>query len=209
MIPVKPSGIGKSRLTVSAAARARFARAFAIDTVRAALASSAVCGVLVVTADAAAAEEFRALGATVVPEAEPGGIDAALQRSAEITGIDSPRAALLGDLPALNSDDLTEALRLAADHARSVIADAEGTGTTMVTANRGVPWRSHFGEGSFAAHRTAGFTPLPLDPASTLRFDVDTADQLSALRDGTRHAALGEATLTAIAQAAAEPGTPG
>ena len=104
-----------------------------------------------------------------------------------------PRAALLGDLPALRPADLADALRAAASVDRGVVADAEGTGSTLVAARAGVAWQSSFGDGSFARHVELGCAPLPVPDASTLRRDVDTADQLAAARAlglGPRTAAL-------------------
>jgi 2-phospho-L-lactate guanylyltransferase len=104
-----------------------------------------------------------------------------------------PRAALLGDLPALRPADLADALRAAASVDRAVVADAEGTGSTLVTAVAGVAWTSSFGDGSFARHVALGCAALEIADASTLRRDVDTAAQLDAARAlglGPRTAAL-------------------
>ncbi len=49
-----------------------------------------------------------------------------------------PRAALLGDLPALRPEDLAAALGPRRPVERAVVADAEGTGSTLVTAGPGV-----------------------------------------------------------------------
>ena len=84
-----------------------------------------------------------------------------------------PRAALLGDLPALRPADLAAALEAAASVDRGVVADAEGTGSTLVTARAGVAWASAFGDGSFARHVALGCAPLDdsgcLDPAPRRR----------------------------------------
>jgi 2-phospho-L-lactate guanylyltransferase len=56
-----------------------------------------------------------------------------------------------------------------------------------------VSWASAFGEGSFAAHLALGCVELPVPEGSTLRRDVDTADQLAkaeALGLGRRTAAV-------------------
>ena len=104
-----------------------------------------------------------------------------------------PRAALLGDLPALRPGDLAEALRAAASLPRAVVPDAEGTGSTLVTAAPGEEWTSAFGMGSFARHVELGCAPVQIRDASTLRRDVDDAAQLEAARAlglGPRTAAL-------------------
>ena len=196
VVPVKPSARAKSRLDVEGVGRADLARAIALDTLAAATACDLVAQVVVVTDDAALAREAALIPALrFVPEADARGLDAAVA-----TGVDAidpsgrmPRAALLGDLPALRPADLADALRAAASVPRAVVADAEGTGSTLVTAAAGVEWSSSFGDGSFARHIELGCRALEIPDASTLRRDVDTADQLeaaAALGLGPRTAAL-------------------
>jgi 2-phospho-L-lactate/phosphoenolpyruvate guanylyltransferase len=176
VVPVKPTSVGKSRLRV--ADRAALARAIALDTIAAAAAAHRVAEVIVVTDDA----ELRASAASgrvrVIDEGEARGLDAAIARGVAAAAT-AHRAALLGDLPALRSGDLDAALAAAASVDRAVVADAEGTGSTLVTAGAGVPWASAFGDGSFARHVALGCAVLPVSDASTLRRDVDTAAQLA------------------------------
>ena len=196
VMPVKRSAHGKSRLAVDGADRAELARAIALDTIEAAARCEDVVQVVVVSDDPALARESAMIPALrFVPEGEPRGLDAAIATG--IAQIDPggrmPRAALLGDLPALRPADLSEALRDAASVSRSVVADAEGTGSTLVTASAGVEWASSFGDGSFARHVALGCTALSIPDASSLRRDVDTAAQLEAARAlglGPRTAAL-------------------
>lgn len=196
MVPVKPSARGKSRLDVPGVDRAALARAVALDTLAAATACELVVQVVVVTDDAALARDAATIPALrFVPEGDARGLDAAV--AAGMAAVDPngrmPRAALLGDLPALRPQDLADALKTAASVDRGVVADAEGTGSTLVTAAPGIAWSSTFGEGSFARHRASGCVALEVPDASTLRRDVDTADQLDAavrLGVGPRTAAL-------------------
>lgn len=195
-MPVKPAARAKSRLDAPGVGRADLARAIALDTLAAATACDAVAQVVVVTGDAALAREAATIPALrFVPEGEPAGLDAAVATgvAAIDPGSRMPRAALLGDLPALRPDDLGEALRDAASVPRAVVPDAEGTGSTLVTSGPGVEWASSFGDGSFARHVALGCTALQIPDASTLRRDVDTAEQLAAARAlglGPRTAAL-------------------
>ena len=176
--------------------RADLARAIALDTLAAATQCELVLQVVVVTDDATLARHSADIPALrFVPEGDAGGLDAAV--AAGVAAVDSsgrmPRAALLGDLPALRPDDLAAALRAAASVDRGVVADAEATGSTLVTARAGVAWSSSFGEGSFARHTASGCTALEIPDASTLRRDVDTAAQLdaaAALGVGPRTAAI-------------------
>lgn len=196
VVPVKPSTRAKSRLDVDGIGRADLARAIALDTLAAATACDLVAQVVVVTDDATLAREAAMIPALrFVPEGDARGLDAAV--AAGVAAIDPggrmPRAALLGDLPALRPADLADALRAAASVPRAVVPDAEGTGSTLVTAAPGVEWTSSFGDGSFARHLALGCTALAIADASTLRRDVDTADQLEAaagLGLGPRTAAL-------------------
>jgi 2-phospho-L-lactate guanylyltransferase len=190
VVPLKPAAVGKSRLRDGGE---QLVRAIGLDTVAAASAAASVARVIVVTADPATAAAAAALPRVeVVPEPRPSGLNAAIATGIVAAG-SGPRAALLGDLPALRPADLEAALRAAASVDRAVVPDAEGTGSTLVTARAGVGWSSAFGAESFARHTALGCVPLPVPAASTLRRDVDTAEQLAhaaALGLGPRTTAL-------------------
>ncbi|WJL94523.1 2-phospho-L-lactate guanylyltransferase [Microbacterium sp. ET2] len=194
VVPVKATTRGKSRLTVEGLDRVALARAIALDTIAAAASSPAVGQVIVVTDEATLPLHASDIpGLRFVPEGDARGLNAAIAAGMEAAGDRMPRAALLGDVPALRGEDLAVALRAASGVARGVVADAEGTGSTLVTAWVGVPWSSAFGEGSFAAHRALGCEVLEVPGDSTLRRDVDTADQLrdaAAFGLGVRTAAM-------------------
>ncbi len=170
IIPVKPAAIGKSRLGLGP----ELARAIALDTVAAVVACEAVDRVIVVTADAA----FRPPGAEVLPERIPSGIDAAVAAGAALAGIDTARAALLGDLPSLIPGELAAALAAAVQYPRAFVPDHEGTGTTLVTAASGAELLTAFGRDSASKHRALGLIELSLPQDSSVRFDVDTPEQL-------------------------------
>ncbi|WP_307485057.1 2-phospho-L-lactate guanylyltransferase [Microbacterium trichothecenolyticum] len=194
IVPVKPAAVGKSRLADVGTDREALARAIALDTVTATAAADHVSRVLVVTDDPGVRAELRRLrGVEVVAEGDTRGLDAAIALGAEAAGVGCPRAALLGDLPALRPADLDAALELAASVERGLVPDAEATGSTLVTARAGAVWVSAFGEESAARHRLLGCTDLAVERESSLRRDVDTAAQLSqavALGVGPRTAAV-------------------
>lgn len=194
IVPVKPSAHGKSRLDVPGVDRAALARAIALDTIAAAAACAEVAQVFVVTDDGGVVIEAGDIpGLRFVSEGEARGLNAAVAVGAEAAGERMPRAALLGDLPALRPADLADALRAAASVDRAVVPDAEGTGSTLVTARVGVGWESAFGADSFARHLALGCVPLQIADASPLRRDIDTAAHLDAARIlglGPRTAAL-------------------
>ena len=181
VVPVRRAG--KSRLDVPGVDRAALARSIAHDTLEVA---ASVADVLVVTDD-----DIDLPGVRIVDD-PGGGLGAAIDAGLSVAGF-GHRGVLLGDLPALRADDLVLALEAAEAVPLGVVPDADGTGTTLVTATPGVSLTPSFGEGSYQRHVAAGFADLPVPAASTLRQDVDTAAQLEAARIvglGPRTAAL-------------------
>lgn len=171
VVPVKSPAVGKSRLAGLGPVRARLARAMALDTVDAASRTPGVVQVLVVTPDDEVAATASAMGA--LPVADPGGgLVAAVEAGIAAARTDLGVAVLLGDLPALRPDELSSALRSAARHGRAMVPDADGTGTTLITASPGHRLRVRFGPGSAAAHGAAGHVTL-VRPVDGLRCDVD------------------------------------
>lgn len=194
VVPVKPAALGKTRLTSVTADREALARAIALDTIAAAAATPRVSHVLVVTDDAevsALVSQWPAVD--VIAEGDVRGLDGAIALGVQTAGQGVPRAALLGDLPALTPRDLDAALELAGQVERGLVTDAEGTGSTLVTARPGAVWVSAFGAGSAARHRLLGCTDLAVPRGSSVHRDVDTAAQLAeavALGVGPRTAAV-------------------
>jgi 2-phospho-L-lactate/phosphoenolpyruvate guanylyltransferase len=197
VIPVKRPEHAKTRLADAVGElRPRFARAFAADTVRAALDCPSVARVLVVTDDDETAGEARSLGAEVVADTPDAGLNAALRHGAEAARSEDPDAAvasLSADLAALRAAELERVLTAAAEHPQSFVADAAGIGTTSYAAGPGAPFEPAFGGRSRAAHRLAGAVELELDAIPSVRRDVDTAVDLWDARRlgvGPRTAAL-------------------
>jgi 2-phospho-L-lactate guanylyltransferase len=181
VVPVKELGSAKSRLrgALPGVPHERLALALARDTVAAAIRCA---DVLVVTADPVAAGSLAELGARVVPDPAEPGLNAALAHGAAAAGAGRRVGALTADLPALRPADLAGALA-AAGSRRAFVADAAGTGTTLLLAAPGGALAPRFGAGSAGAHATGGARPLVAPP--TLRRDVDTAaDLLAATRLG-------------------------
>ncbi|MEN2738839.1 2-phospho-L-lactate guanylyltransferase [Microbacterium sp. X-17] len=179
IVPVKRADAGKSRLATDDT-RPALARAIALDTIAAAAACAEVARVIVVTEDPVVAREASALpGVDCVPDGTARGLNAALAVGAAAAGAGAPRAALLGDLPALRPAELALALRAAATLPRAVVADAEGTGSTLVTARAGLALETAFGADSFARHVELGAVPLSLPDAPSVHHDVDTPAQLA------------------------------
>jgi len=182
VIPVKAPAGAKTRLAaaVPPAEREALARAFALDTIVAALAARTVARVIVVGDDPSLAggAEFLA-----EPTDGPRGLTRAIAygiahaRSGDDEAGLRPVAVLLGDLPALAPESLDAALEAASRHPLAFVRDADGTGTTLATASAGTELRPHFGADSAARHAAAGF--VELEASARLRRDVDTIDALA------------------------------
>jgi 2-phospho-L-lactate guanylyltransferase len=193
VVPVKRLATAKSRLrgALPGVPHERLALALAQDTVAAAVGCAEV---LVVTDDPAAGRTLAALGARVEPDPAAGGLNAALAHGAQLAAGPGHRVgALTADLPALRPADLAWALDAALDAAlagRVFVADAAGTGTTLLLATPDGPLAPRFGPGSARAHLAGGARALDTAP-DTLRRDVDTpADLAAAVRLGVgRHTA--------------------
>ena len=196
VVPAKRLALAKTRLRPlppdlgGPAGHDALVLALLADTVAAAVACAAVGEVVVVTDDPDADAVVRELGARTVPDAPDRGLNPALEhgaRSATGTAV----AALSSDLPALRPQELADALAAAGAVPRAFVADAPGTGTTLLTA-AGTPLRPLFGAGSAQAHRADGAVPLTGRWPGLVR-DVDTADDLRealALGVGPHTAAL-------------------
>lgn len=190
IIPVKDTGLAKTRLApFSQPHRAVLALAFVLDAATAARRCPAVRQVIAVTGDRAAVRALTAIGVEVVPDEPDAGLNAAVAHGAAVARECDPRsgiAALCGDLPALRAPDLARAFALAADLPHWFVADAEGTGTTMLAAVPGAELRPAFGPGSRDRHRGLGAVDVQTDGATgslaRLRRDVDTLDDLSDAR---------------------------
>lgn len=179
VIPAKATPAAKSRLagmTPDAASHQLLVEAIRADTIAAVRDCASVARVLVVT-DAVPAATSRFEGAQIFVQVAPG-LNAAVREAAEHAARRWPEdgvAALVGDLPALGSPELDAALANAAASPAAFVPDADGTGTTMLTAMPGATLRPQFGTDSAARHARDA-TTLWAGPG--LRRDVDTAENL-------------------------------
>jgi 2-phospho-L-lactate guanylyltransferase len=179
VVPLKALPAAKSRLArdIGRPAHAELVRALRADTVAAARATDGVARILVVG--------DRPLDSGAIPDAtrvlvqRSHGLNGALRDAAAVAAAEWPAdglAALVGDLPALHPGELSAALQRAAVHARAFAADAAGTGTTLLTARPGEPFRPAFGPSSAVRHARLA---VPIDAGPGLRCDVDTARDLA------------------------------
>ena len=189
LLPVKALPAAKSRLagfSADADAHARLVHGIREDTLRAARTAPGVARVVRISDVADVDHELL--------QRRPG-LNAALVEGARHARDRWPSdgiAALVGDLPALTPGELGRTLATAAEHQTAFVADAAGTGTTLLTALPSATLEPRFGRGSAARHGTKAVS-LPAGPG--LRHDVDTADDLrAALLLG-----VGPCTLAALA----------
>jgi 2-phospho-L-lactate guanylyltransferase len=197
VIPVKRLEVAKSRIDLDAADRADLALAMATDTVTAAVACALVDLVIVVTDDPRAVAALTRAGVTILADSPDAGLNPAL-RHGVAAAPDGRVAAVSSDLAALTAADLAAVLQIAGRHARGVVADESGTGTTVLTASSAAEFAPAFGPASFDAHRHDGSVDLTGVAAPSVRRDVDT---LEGLRDAVR-LGVGEATQRVVTRLA-------
>lgn len=201
VIAVKRLNAAKTRLApvFSAATRESVVLAMLVDTVNAASAVPAVRTVTIVTPDEEAAAAAKELGALVLTDPTPEGhcdpLNNALLAAEAMSRVDNANiVALQGDLPALQSAELAEAIEAARAQPRSFVADRHSTGTSALFSF-GVPLDPRFGADSAERHRRSG--ALELTGAwPGLRCDIDTPDDLLTAQD----LGIGPATATAITE---------
>lgn len=180
VIPVRDAASAKSRLAAAGGAeadarRASLAAAIALDTVMAARAAGEVGELIVVGSLPEPVAGVRVID-------DPGyGLLVAIGAGLAAADPAMSTAVLLGDLPALQPQDLDAALVAASEHHWAFVADAEGDGTTLVVASAGLPHSLRFGADSAEQHRDAGYVELDVREHSGLRRDVDTLEQLAVL----------------------------
>jgi 2-phospho-L-lactate/phosphoenolpyruvate guanylyltransferase len=197
VVPIKRLAVAKTRLAERAEVRADLALAMALDTVAAARSAHTVERVVVVTDEPTAAQAVARMGATVVADTPDAGLNPALlhgARAAAETGPGLAVAALSSDLPALRPADLDGVLLVATGHPCCLVSDADGSGTTLLTARDPAAFTPRFGTGSRQAHLDNGAYDATAEAAASLRRDVDTVDDLRAAVE----LGLGPATAAAL-----------
>lgn len=199
IIAVKRLAVAKTRLAPAfpAGTRESVVLAMMVDTIAQASAVGQLRCITVITADDAAATAAAELGADVLTDRTPAGHPDPLNhaiRTAERVVTDSIRnvVALQGDLPALQTQELAEAITAARSYRRSFVTDRHGTGTVALFAFD-TALNPQFGPDSAAQHRHSGAVALT-GAWPGLRCDIDTPDDLAI----ARRLGIGAATARAI-----------
>jgi len=184
IIAVKHLAAAKTRLAAlfSADARERVVLAMLIDTITAARGVAGVRSVTVVTPDMTAAAAARDLGANVLadptPVNHPDPLNNAVSAAYEsLVQTMANIVVLQGDLPALKTTELYEALASARPYPRSFVADRHGSGTAALFAFSVNP-HPRLGAESASRHRESGAVEL-VGSWPGLRCDIDTPEDLA------------------------------
>jgi 2-phospho-L-lactate guanylyltransferase len=200
IVAVKRLAAAKSRLApvFSAQTREKVVLAMLVDTLTAAARVGSVRTITVITPDDVAAAAAIELGAEVLsdptPQGHPDPLNNAIAAAEQVVAQSVPNLVVLqGDLPALQAQELTEAIAAARHHERSFVADRLGTGTTALCAF-GAALDPRFGPDSCAQHRRSGAIELT-GAWPGLRCDIDTPDDLAV----ARRLGMGPATSRTVA----------
>jgi 2-phospho-L-lactate/phosphoenolpyruvate guanylyltransferase len=200
IVAVKRLAAAKTRLApvFSAQTREKVVLAMLVDTLTAAARVGSVRTITVITPDDVAAAAAIELGAQVLsdptPHAHPDPLNNAIAAAEQVVAQSVANIVVLqGDLPALQTQELTEAIAAARQHQRSFVADRLGTGTAALCAF-GTSLDPRFGPDSCVQHRRSGAIELT-GAWPGLRCDIDTPDDLAV----ARRLGMGPATSRAVA----------
>jgi 2-phospho-L-lactate guanylyltransferase len=200
IVAVKRLAAAKTRLApvFSAQTREKVVLAMLVDTLTAAARVGSVRAITVITPDDVAAAAAIELGVEVLsdptPQGHPDPLNNAIAAAEQVVAQSVPNIVVLqGDLPALQTQELTEAIAAARHHERSFVADRQGTGTTALCVF-GTSLAPRFGPDSCAQHRRSGAIELT-GAWPGLRCDIDTPDDLAV----ARRLGMGPATSRAVA----------
>ena len=189
ILPVKRFATAKVRLgdELSGGTRRALTEAMVTDVLMALRRTEAVHEVLVVTSEPAAEAIARGYGASVVhDDAEAGQSAAATIGIAHALEAGAARVLLVpGDCPALDPAELTALLDRPPERGVAIVPDRHGTGTNALLLTPPDVIEPAFGPGSRERHEAAAAAagvPYGLEDVPTLALDVDTADDVEALR---------------------------
>jgi len=200
VLPLKATRRGKSRIDVHPALRQRLTLAMAMDTAAAVAGAAAVADVLAVVEDEADGREMGRLPGVRVLLTRTRDLNDAIADGLAALGVQRPAvvgprtrhaapegsgwgpvATVPADLPSLTPTELDAALAASLPHQVAVVADRQGTGTTLLAASSPGLLVPRYGVGSLARHVAAGAVPIELSADSGLRRDVDLADDLASV----------------------------
>jgi 2-phospho-L-lactate guanylyltransferase len=185
VVPVKPRGraLGRLAAILDPAARGALQEAMLKDVLSAAL--LVTDRVIVVTSDRPTATLSVALGAEVVPDADPpSGINAAVALGIRAAAASAAVMVVMGDTPGVTARELrllSSAAPATPGITLAVSRDGTGTNAMLVRPPHVIP--PSFGAGSLQRHRMAAAAAgveCTVVTAPGLMLDIDTPDDLAA-----------------------------
>ena len=191
ILPVKRFVAAKARLgdELSGGTRRALTEAMVTDVLMALRRTAAVDEVLIVTSEPAAEAIGRGYGANVLhDDLDDGQSAAALIGITHALEAGATRVLLVpGDCPALDPGELSELLeRPQIGRGVTIVPDRHGTGTNALLLTPPDVIAPAFGPGSRERHEqlaAAAGVPCTVEEIPTLALDVDTAEDLTALRE--------------------------
>ncbi len=196
ILPVKRFAAAKSRLGASGVAetlRQRLARAMVADVLLALAETASIERTIVVTCEPSLAELAGEHDALVIDDTADDGQSAAVALGVRRALAERFERVLCipGDCPALDPDELDELLaaadrRGAGGAEVAIVPDRHGAGTNGLLLTPPDAIEPAFGPGSCERHRAlalAAGARWQIERPASLLLDVDTGDDLAALRD--------------------------
>ncbi|QUD90387.1 2-phospho-L-lactate guanylyltransferase [Phenylobacterium montanum] len=189
VIAVRGGPGAKSRLAplLTPAERERLTGLMLEDMLAAARRAKGVRNIFVVTPTPAIATLARRLGAEVIRQDAPNGLNAAFEQALGVIGDRAPYSAialLMGDLPLIEPNEIEAAIALSQTHAVVLAPAATDGGTGALILRAGARIELMFGPQSFQRHRAAarlaGLSTGVVE-ASGLSRDLDRPEDLAAL----------------------------
>ena len=187
LLPAKPLSLAKTRLAsvLGDADRMRIAAAMFTDVLRALSGARSVDAVVVVTADATLSTRARGMGAVVVDEGEPRGLNGAVALGTTAAGRLGAEAVLvvLSDVPLATAADVDDLLLRGPAHGALVVPSKEGTGTNAMLRQPPTVFAPSFGGRSLERHVAAAERariPCEIVRNPRVALDLDTPEDLRA-----------------------------
>ena len=190
VLPIKTFARAKHRLAeaVDVPDRRALAEAMVGDVLQALAGVRGLDRLVVVTAEPRAASAARDAGAEVVHDGDEAGQSAAAALGVDAALAGGAERALLvpGDCPALDPGEVDGLLSRQGRAGVVIVPDRHGSGTNALLLSPPGVIEPSFGPGSFAGHAArahAAQTVVRVAEVRSLGLDVDTPDDLQALRD--------------------------
>jgi 2-phospho-L-lactate guanylyltransferase len=192
ILPVKHFGAAKQRLSgaLPAEARAALAQATVADVLESLGAAREVDLTIIVSG---AIEQAPGARTVVIPDpAEQGQSPATLAGMTHAARLGYDLAVLVpGDCPLLEPAEVDDLIRAARSGGVVIVPDRHGTGTNALALDPHGPFEPAFGPDSCARHvaqAQARELRFSVEPVPSLALDLDTPDDLAALREAIARA---------------------